>query len=1027
VVVPGSKVILTCRTEHFPEAKEGRALLNAELQASTANLTGETPQFEVLELEKFDDKRIRQVLSFQAEAAIVEFLMTNPQLLDLARRPLMIDFILEALPDIKASIAAGKPVDMSRVYMYAVRQKMERDIKAERTFTSLADKLYFLCELSWEMLSTDKMSLNYRSFPDSIRRLFSSVVQEEKNLDHWHYDMMGQTMLIRNADGDYTFAHRSLLEFFLAYKFAAELGVLAEDFTELAKTQSNLNQSTEPIDYTWSDYFSRQLDETGHYFPMAPLRAFRSEPLEKLRETFGKSALTKIVIDLLLPMLDNHHSIMNIIQATRGKTKEEVNFIGGNAATILVKINPDFFVDQNLTGTILKGANFSKARLLNTNFTGANLEDAEFTDFLGNSLSVTLNQKGDLLAVGDSVGVIHIWKVYNQGLRKKFDKRGVNKSHTSNVWSVKFTSDNRYIISASDDHKIKIWDIDKEQLVKSLEGHQSWISSIDIAREDRLLASGGGDLKVKLWNFETGNFLRDCEGHRQSIHVVQFHRGGKILASGSSDGTVRIWDVDTGNCLVVLEGHTDSVFSVSFNLDGSKIATAGADKQIKIWNISDITNSNIITSWEAHSDDISSVAFSPVNDTILASGSHDKTVKIWNVKELDKIQLIATLTEPTNWVHSITFSPDGETLFCGSEEQAVYIWDIKHINKQKPSLLESLTGFILWAHTIAFNNQGSILACGYSDQAIRIWNAHTYQLQTTLSGHKGNVFGIAFSPKDERILASASYDFTIKLWDTETKVISHDLKGHTNWVFAIAFSPDGKYLASGSADKSVRLWDVSKGECIHTFPEDKKRVFSISFSKTGQFLASASDDGTIKIWDIQAKTLYSSLEDNEREIHCVAFSPIEESILASGGVDAKVKLWNIHTNKPQKILEEHKHWINSVAFSPDGKVLASASEKKVILWDVSKGEKIKKLVPLQTNETNETNNRLSAVAFAPSGNVLASSGADGTIFFWDVKTGELVKDIPVGVPYKGMKIQGILGLTEDQKATLKALGAVENQ
>lgn len=209
VVVPGAKVILTCRTEHFPEAKEGRALLNAELQASTKKLTGETPQFEVLELEKFNNEQIRQVLSYQAEAATVEQVMGNGQLLDLARRPVMTDLILEALPDIEA----GKPVDMSRVYLYAVRRKMERDIKAERTFTSLADKLYFLCELSWEMLSSDQMSLNYRLFPERIRRLFGSSVQEEKDLDHWHYDMMAQTMLVRNADGDYTPAHRSLLEF----------------------------------------------------------------------------------------------------------------------------------------------------------------------------------------------------------------------------------------------------------------------------------------------------------------------------------------------------------------------------------------------------------------------------------------------------------------------------------------------------------------------------------------------------------------------------------------------------------------------------------------------------------------------------------------------------------------------------------------------------------------------------------------------------------------------------------------------
>ncbi|GAB4203560.1 MAG: hypothetical protein Fur006_57980 [Coleofasciculaceae cyanobacterium] len=303
VVVPGAKVILTCRTEHFPEAKEGRALLNAELQASTAALTGETPQFEVLELEKFDDEQIRQVLSLQTESATVEQVMGNAQLLDLARRPVMTELILEALPDIEA----GKPVDMSRVYLYAVRRKMERDIKAERTFTSLADKLYFLCELSWEMVSSDQMSLNYRLFPDRIRRLFGSMVREEKDLDHWHYDMMGQTMLIRNSDGDYTPAHRSLLEFFVAYKFAAELGALAGDFTELAQAQSYIDEDAAPQNYTWSSYFRRRMDEAGRIVPIAPLKKFVREDLGQLRDAFGQASLTKAVMDLIVPMLEPPH------------------------------------------------------------------------------------------------------------------------------------------------------------------------------------------------------------------------------------------------------------------------------------------------------------------------------------------------------------------------------------------------------------------------------------------------------------------------------------------------------------------------------------------------------------------------------------------------------------------------------------------------------------------------------------------------------------------------------------------------
>ncbi|WP_214662545.1 WD40 domain-containing protein [Amazonocrinis nigriterrae] len=1015
VVVPGSKVILTCRTEHFPKAKQGRALLNPELQASTAKLTGETPQFEVLELEKFNDEQIRLCLSYHADTTTVEQVMGNPQLLDLARRPVMTELILEALPYIKT----GKPVDMSQVYLYAVRRKMERDIKAERTFTSLADKLYFLCELSWEILSTDQMSLNYRLFPDRIRRLFGSAVQEEKNLDHWHYDMMGQTMLIRNADGDYTPAHRSLLEFFVAYKFAAELGALAPDFTELAQAQSHLNNSAADQDYTWSGYFSRQLDETGHYVAQAPLKAFTSEPLEKLRATLGKAPLTKAVIDLLVPMLGNYHSIINIIETTRGKNEDEVGYTGGNAATILVKKNPNILADKDLTKTFLKGADFSKARLFNADLSGANLEDAEFTDFLGNSLSVTLNQNGDLLAVGDSVGVIHLWKVDSQGTKKRFIKQQVNKGHTSNVWSVKFSPDNKCLVSGSDDHMIKIWDVESGQLIKTIEGHQSWISSIDIARDRQLLASGGGDRKIKLWNLETGSSEKDCLGHTQGIHTVQFHPNSKILASGSSDQTVRLWDVDTGNCLAVLEGHTDSVFAVSFNLDGSMIASAGADKQIQIWNIQDIEKSKLITSWKAHSDDISSIAFSPVTKTTLASSSHDTTVKLWDIKNIGEIQLIATLNEPINWVHSVAFSQDGKTLFCGCEEQTVYLWNIQRINEIKPSFIGSLSGYNLWAHSIAINRKGSILACGYSDQVVRIWNADTYELQATLSGHQGNIFSVAFSPTDDQTLASASYDSTVKLWNTQTEV-SRNLIGHTNWVFAIAFSPDGKYLASGSADKLVKLWDVSKGECIHTFSDHQKRVYSISFSKSGQFLASASDDATVKIWNVQDRKLDCSLEDNEEEIHSIAFSPTEESILASGGADGRVRLWNIHTKQLQ-ILEGHELWINSVAFSPNGKILASASERKVILWDVSKGEKIKQLVP------PESNYRLSVVAFAPTGNILVSSGADGAIIFWDANTGELVKDIPAGVPYKDMNIHDILGLTERQIATLKSLGAVERR
>jgi len=387
VVVPGSKAILTCRTEHFPEAKEGRALLNAELKASTAALSGEPPQFEVLELQKFNDEQIRQVLSFTAGDSTVKKIMENPELLDLARRPVMIELILAALPEIEA----GKTIDMSRIYLYAVREKMKRDIKAERTFTSLADKLYFLCELSWEMLSNDQMSLNYRLFPDRLRRLFGSAVQEQKHLDHWHYDMMGQTMLIRNADGDYMPAHRSLLEFFVAYKFAAELGILAPDFLEIAQSQSYLSQE-ESLEYTWSSYFRRQCNEKGEFNLRPPLNDFISEDINLLTKTVGKESLitSKLhlkggtaVLELISNMISPHKDkvrkrLISLIKETRNKSSEEVGFIGGNVATILTKYDSTSLRNEDLHSVDIKSGDLSIADLTECNLECANLSNVIF-------------------------------------------------------------------------------------------------------------------------------------------------------------------------------------------------------------------------------------------------------------------------------------------------------------------------------------------------------------------------------------------------------------------------------------------------------------------------------------------------------------------------------------------------------------------------------------------------------------------------------------------------------------------------
>ena len=58
--------------------------------------------------------------------------------------------------------------------------------------------------------------------------------------------------------------------------------------------------------------------------------------------------------------------------------------------------------------------------------------------------------------------------------------------------------------------------------------------------------------------------------------------------------------------------------------------------------------------------------------------------------------------------------------------------------------------------------------------------------------------------------------------------------------------------------------------------------------------------------------------------------------------------------------------------------------------------------------------------------LVASSSADGTLRLWDLKTGKCVATMEPAGPYAGMNIAGVTGITPAQRATLMALGAVED-
>ena len=140
----------------------------------------------------------------------------------------------------------------------------------------------------------------------------------------------------------------------------------------------------------------------------------------------------------------------------------------------------------------------------------------------------------------------------------------------------------------------------------------------------------------------------------------------------------------------------------------------------------------------------------------------------------------------------------------------------------------------------------------------------------------------------------------------------------------------------------------------------------------------------------------------------------------SGSQDNTVRLWDISTGQCLHTLQGHTDWIRSVAFSPNKSIVISGSDDQTLrIWEVSS---VHSLFTLQGHSS-----LIRFVAFSPDGSAIASGSYDGTVKLWDVQTGACFKTLRGDRLYERMKITGATGLTAAQKATLKALGAIEDE
>ncbi|KAJ7981657.1 WD repeat-containing protein [Quillaja saponaria] len=298
----------------------------------------------------------------------------------------------------------------------------------------------------------------------------------------------------------------------------------------------------------------------------------------------------------------------------------------------------------------------------------------------------------------------------------------------------------------------------------------------------------------------------------------------------------------------------------------------------------------------------------------------------------------------------------------------------------------------LHSHTKAVNaiqwspSHAHLLASAGMDHMVCIWNVWSRDKKkaSVLNFHNAAVKDVKWSQQGFSVL-SCGYDCKSRLVDVEkgmeTQVFNED-----QVVGVIKFHPDNSNLfLSGGSKGHIRLWDIRSGKVVYNYNRSLGPILDVEFTRDGKQFISSSDvsgsnvsENSIIVWDVSRQVpLSNQVYVEAYTCPCVRRHPFDPIFVAQSNGNYIAIFSSIPPFKLNKYKRYESHGVSGFSikcnFSSDGKKLASGSnDGSIYFYDYRSSEVVRKIKAYDQVCID--------VAFHPIiPNVIASCYWDGTL------------------------------------------------
>jgi WD40 repeat protein len=977
-VTDRAKVVVSSRAQHFRSDAQVRTALGVHIASNSTS--------RIASIEDFTEEQILEVLTTlyngdQVTAnARFQLLSNVPELSGLSRNPRMLSFIA-GLPDqdLRGIEQALGQLSGAGLYEALVNRWLAREQERHLHPGGLAplevDERREACtDLALRLWASGEPTFPISDLSLAVARTLTGLLDRGYTAEEAAQEVGSGTLLVRAEEGEFSFVHRSIMEWLVARATANDLSS--------GGTPAVLESGR------FSGLMIRFLcDLAGH-------DTARQWAASVLREPGSNEAAKQ-----------NALAINGRLEVAVRKQLAGVDLRGqdltrwdlGGADLRSATLRGMQIVHANFRGADLRGADFSGARLTACDLGGVDARGSVWdraalvgvsglrglhgrqelvsaavvgrdraepmVGLGGPALAVAVSPDGALAAVGRRGGIELDDLATGQTVR-------VLSGHTGHVWGLAFSSRRGLLATGSTDGSARVWEITTGLVKQLLEGHAGPVWDVAFSPDEKLIATACHDHTVRVWEVDTGKMQLTLTGHEGPVWGVAFSPDGTLIATASHDRTGRIWDSARGNTVKILRGHSDWVRAIAFSPDGTLIATASNDHTVRVW---DVEGGVVRTTLTGHKGLVRSVSFSP-DGTLIATASHDHTARLWDTSTG---QVRNTLTSHTQAVNAVAFSPDGALIATASDDGVVRIQDVS-----SEAVRMSFAGRAGWIWDVALTGSATVIAVASQDGNLSIWNLATKHRVGTFPAIDSPIAGAVLSP-DGASLAVSLRDDSTSVW--RAGQINKVLNGYGGTVRASSFSINGRWVAAGSDNATARIWDAATGEIRATMAGHTQPVNTVAFSPDGTLAATGSDDATARIWDAATGELRAVLTGHSRPVNGVAFSP-DGHFLVTGSDDATALIWDARDYRLLRTLSGHLDWVHAVAFSASGELVATASaDATARIWDAVSGT-VRFTLSGHTAAVRK-------VTFSPQNGLLATAADDGSVRIWATPEGRLIEQI----------------------------------